>query len=102
MRHTGRDIDMNPPETTVWLPTPASTPPGSRLHGRRTERQALERLITEYQDIRASVRRGLHHRQRELAALEAGARQMRHFLPAPHHRSPPDTGIHAGSHGHAG
>ena len=35
----------------------------------------------EYQDIRASVRRGLHHRQRELAALEADARQMRHFLP---------------------
>ena len=37
---------------------------------------------TEYQDIRASVRRGLHHRQRELAALEADAREMRHFLPA--------------------
>lgn len=37
---------------------------------------------TEYQDIRATVRRGLEHRQRELAALEADARQMRHFLPA--------------------
>ena len=36
---------------------------------------------TEYQDVRASVRRGLHHRQRELAALEADAKQMRHFLP---------------------
>ena len=36
---------------------------------------------TEYQDIRVSVRRGLHHRQRELAALEADAREMRHFLP---------------------
>jgi transcriptional regulator with XRE-family HTH domain len=36
---------------------------------------------TEYQDIRASVRRGLHHRQRELAALEAEAKDMRHFLP---------------------
>ena len=44
---------------------------------------ALARVAnTEYQDIRASVRRGLHHRQRELAALEAGASQMRHFLPA--------------------
>jgi transcriptional regulator with XRE-family HTH domain len=44
---------------------------------------ALARVAnTEYQDIRASVRRGLHHRQRELAALEAGAREMRHFLPA--------------------
>jgi len=43
---------------------------------------ALARVAnTEYQDIRASVRRGLHHRQRELAALEADAREMRHFLP---------------------
>jgi len=31
--------------------------------------------------VRASVRRGLHHRQRELASLEANATQMRHFLP---------------------
>lgn len=37
---------------------------------------------TEYQDVRASVRRGLHHRQRELAALEADAKEMRHFLPS--------------------
>jgi transcriptional regulator with XRE-family HTH domain len=37
---------------------------------------------TEYQDIRATVRRGLQHRQHELAALEAEAKQMRHFLPA--------------------
>ena len=36
---------------------------------------------SEYQDIRASVRRGLHHRQRELAALEADTREMRQFLP---------------------
>lgn len=43
---------------------------------------ALARVAnTEYQDVRASVRRGLHHRQRELAALEADAREMRHFLP---------------------
>jgi transcriptional regulator with XRE-family HTH domain len=48
----------------------------------RTELLALARVAnTEYQDIRASVRRGLHHRQRELAALEADAKQMRHFLP---------------------
>ncbi|NRQ30521.1 helix-turn-helix domain-containing protein [Nonomuraea sp. NN258] len=37
---------------------------------------------TEFRDIRASVRRGLHHRQRELAALEANAIRMRYFLPA--------------------
>jgi transcriptional regulator with XRE-family HTH domain len=43
---------------------------------------ALARVAnTEYQDIRASVRRGLHHRQRELASLEAQAQRMRHFLP---------------------
>lgn len=36
----------------------------------------------EYEDVRLSVRRGLHHRQRELAALEAGATDVRHFLPA--------------------
>ncbi len=35
----------------------------------------------EYQDVRASVRRGLHHRQRELAALEAELVEIRHFLP---------------------
>ncbi len=37
---------------------------------------------TEYQDVRLSVRRGLHHRQRELAALEQSATEIRHFLPA--------------------
>jgi len=48
----------------------------------RAELLALARVAnTEYQDIRASVRRGLHHRQRELAALEADAKDMRHFLP---------------------
>lgn len=48
-------------------------------------REELLRLAhvanTEYQDVRASVRRGLHHKQRELAALEANAEHMRHFLP---------------------
>jgi transcriptional regulator with XRE-family HTH domain len=49
----------------------------------RADLLALARLAnTEYHDIRASVRRGLHHRQRELAALEAGAKEIRHFLPA--------------------
>ncbi|MCP2334811.1 helix-turn-helix domain-containing protein [Actinomadura rupiterrae] len=37
---------------------------------------------TEFRDIRASVRRGLHHRQRELAALEESATQLRYFLPS--------------------
>ncbi|MFB7615092.1 helix-turn-helix domain-containing protein [Kitasatospora sp. NPDC056181] len=36
----------------------------------------------EYEDVRSSVRRGLHLRQRELAALEAGATHIRYFLPA--------------------
>jgi hypothetical protein len=49
----------------------------------RSELLALTRVAnSQYQDVRASVRRGLHHRQRELAALEAQATQMRHFLPA--------------------
>jgi len=44
---------------------------------------ALARVANaEYQDVRASVRRGLHHRQRELSALEADASEMYHFLPA--------------------
>lgn len=49
-----------------------------------TRRELLElaRVANaEYQDVRASVRRGLHHRQREIAALEADATQVRHFLP---------------------
>jgi transcriptional regulator with XRE-family HTH domain len=35
----------------------------------------------EYQDVRADVRRGIHHKQRQYASLEAGAEHMRHFLP---------------------
>jgi DNA-binding CsgD family transcriptional regulator len=42
---TYRDTDMNLPETTVPLPTLAGEPPGRRLHGRRTECEALDRLI---------------------------------------------------------
>jgi transcriptional regulator with XRE-family HTH domain len=49
----------------------------------RAELLVLARVANaEYQDVRASVRRGLHHRQRELAALEADATEMCHFLPA--------------------
>jgi len=48
----------------------------------RNELLVLARVANaEYHDVRASVRRGLHHRQRELAALETNATQMRHFLP---------------------
>lgn len=36
----------------------------------------------EYEDVRSSVRRGLHYRQRELAALENTATHIRYFLPA--------------------
>lgn len=51
-------------------------------HAMRAELLALARAANaEYQDVRASVRRGLHHRQRDLARLESNASQMRHFLP---------------------
>ncbi|MFE2868433.1 helix-turn-helix domain-containing protein [Embleya sp. NPDC059259] len=45
-------------------------------------RRLAEVANTEYEDVRATVRRGLHYRQRELAALDAGADHIRHFLPA--------------------
>ncbi len=52
-------------------------------HATRCELLTLARVANaEYQDIRASVRRGLHHRQKELATLEAGATQVRYFLPS--------------------
>lgn len=52
-------------------------------HATRSELLTLARVANaQYQSVRASVRRGLHHRQRELAALEAQATRMRHFLPA--------------------
>ncbi|GAA2738624.1 helix-turn-helix transcriptional regulator [Actinocorallia aurantiaca] len=48
----------------------------------RAELAELARVANaEYQDVRASAKRGLHHRQQELAALEASATEMRHFLP---------------------
>jgi transcriptional regulator with XRE-family HTH domain len=43
---------------------------------------ALARLAnTEFQSVRASLRRGLHQKQRELASLEATSRHIRFFLP---------------------
>jgi transcriptional regulator with XRE-family HTH domain len=53
------------------------------LGGDRTaELIALARLAnTEFQSMRASLQRGLHQKQRELAALEADSRHIRFFLP---------------------
>jgi len=46
------------------------------------ELRALARLAnTEFQSTRASLRRGLHHKQKELAALEAETEHIRFFLP---------------------
>lgn len=44
---------------------------------------ALARVAnTEYQNWRASLRRGLHHKQAELATLEETSSTFRYFLPA--------------------
>jgi transcriptional regulator with XRE-family HTH domain len=49
---------------------------------RAAELLALARLAnTEFQSVRASLRRGLHQKQRELAALEADTTHIRFFLP---------------------
>jgi transcriptional regulator with XRE-family HTH domain len=49
---------------------------------RQRELTALARLAnTELQSVRASLRRGLHQKQRELAALEADSHHIRFFLP---------------------
>jgi hypothetical protein len=43
---------------------------------------ALARLAnTEFQSVRSSLKRGLHQKQRELAALEADTTHIRFFLP---------------------
>jgi len=43
---------------------------------------SLARLAnTEFQDIRAALRKGLHKKQNELAGLEASATELRYFLP---------------------
>jgi transcriptional regulator with XRE-family HTH domain len=53
------------------------------LGGERTaELITLVRLAnTEFQSVRASLQRGLHQKQRELAALEADSQHIRFFLP---------------------
>ena len=53
------------------------------LGGERTaELIALARLAnTEFQSVRASLQRGLHQKQRELAALESDSQYIRFFLP---------------------
>ena len=49
---------------------------------RTAELMALARLAnTEFQSVRASLKRGLHQKQRELAALEGDALHIRFFLP---------------------
>lgn len=49
---------------------------------RTAELMALARLAnTEFQSVRASLKRGLHQKQRELAALEADTLHIRFFLP---------------------
>jgi transcriptional regulator with XRE-family HTH domain len=43
---------------------------------------SLARLAnTDFENVRSSLKRGLHQKQRELAALEAGAAHIRFFLP---------------------
>ncbi|WP_198658998.1 helix-turn-helix transcriptional regulator [Nocardiopsis sp. FIRDI 009] len=47
------------------------------------EISALARVAnTQYQNWRSSLRRGLHHKQAELATLEATSTTFRYFLPA--------------------
>jgi transcriptional regulator with XRE-family HTH domain len=49
---------------------------------RNADLMALTRLAnTEFQNVRASLQRGLHQKQRELAALEADSQHIRFFLP---------------------
>jgi transcriptional regulator with XRE-family HTH domain len=51
-------------------------------HQHTADLMALARLAnTEFESVRASLRRGLHQKQRELAALEESARHIRFFLP---------------------
>lgn len=50
--------------------------------GRSADLMALARLAnTEFQNVRASLQRGLHQKQRELATLEADSQHIRFFLP---------------------
>ncbi|WP_018653656.1 helix-turn-helix domain-containing protein [Actinomadura flavalba] len=56
------------------------------LHADARERErvfTLARLAnTEYESLRSELKRGLHHKQRELAAFEARTETLRCFLPA--------------------
>ena len=61
---------------------------------------ALARLAnTEFHSVRASLRRGLHHKQRELAALEADQPAHPVLLAAHDHRAAADAGIRSGEPG---
>ncbi len=54
MHRTRLDTDLNPPETTVPSAS-ADTARGSRLYGRRTECQALDRLIADVRESQSRV-----------------------------------------------
>ncbi|MEV0620709.1 helix-turn-helix transcriptional regulator [Nonomuraea sp. NPDC050404] len=69
--------------------TPSATDVASILHAVGAPQEiisevtALARMAnTEWQDNRSSWRRGLEKRQSELATLEAGATELRYFLPS--------------------
>ena len=55
MHHARRDTDLNPPAITVSLSAPTDTARGSRLYGRRTECQALDRLIADVRESHSRV-----------------------------------------------
>lgn len=73
-------------ETGKVLPSAADVERILSALGASDERQrdliSLARLAnTEFQSVRASLKRGLHQKQRELAALEADSHHIRFFLP---------------------
>jgi transcriptional regulator with XRE-family HTH domain len=73
-------------ETGKVLPSASDVERILSALGVSAERQrdliSLARLAnTEFQSVRASLRRGLHQKQRELAALEADTHHIRFFLP---------------------
>lgn len=73
-------------ETGKVLPSAADVERILSALGVDGERQAalvaMARMAnTEFQSVRASLQRGLHQKQRELAALEADTHHIRFFLP---------------------
>jgi len=73
-------------ETGKVLPSAADVERILSALGVDGERQAalvaMARMAnTEFQNVRASLQRGLHQKQRELAALEADTHHLRFFLP---------------------